>query len=490
MRVFVCAVLLTLPGTTADADADPDPARARPTGTIAFASLAPRGWDLVALDVATGRTRRLTDHPALDFNAAFSPDGRRLAFVSERDGNGELYLLDADGGTSPVRLTDAFALDDHPAWSPDGAHIVFSSTREPAEEPGRAWNALYIMDADGGNVRRITAPGLAAYSPAWSPQGDWIACAAGSGEAGKTDLYILRPDGSDWQRLIEDGGWPAFSADGRTFYFHSRRGEDWGIWSVGLDGSGLARVTPPDVTAYTPKVAADGRWLVAAVERSGRRQIARIDLESGELAVLTSDATDHWNPAIAPDGQTVVYHRAASDQDAPNVEPCGTPPRTDLRMLRLDGAFPAFSPDGRRLALVGGGFGRLDVMNLDGSDRRTLYDAGRSRSVFSTSWSRAGDGRIAFAVGGVFQGPSADVDLLTIRPDGSDVQTIAAPGNDGFPAYSPRRVADRLSLGPRRVEEPLHHGRRWHQRPPADRRRLDRLDGRLVARRPLDRLRQ
>src|SRR5262245_56232625 len=62
----------------------------RPTGTIAFSSLAPRAWDLYLIDVESRQTRRLTDHPALDFNAAFAPDGGRIAFVSERDGNEEI----------------------------------------------------------------------------------------------------------------------------------------------------------------------------------------------------------------------------------------------------------------------------------------------------------------------------------------------------------------------------------------------------------------
>ena len=64
-----------------------------PAGTIAFASLAPRGWDLYVTDVKTLQSRRLTDHPALDYNGAFSPDGKQIAFVSERDGNLELYSI-------------------------------------------------------------------------------------------------------------------------------------------------------------------------------------------------------------------------------------------------------------------------------------------------------------------------------------------------------------------------------------------------------------
>src|SRR4051794_1959534 len=94
-----------------NADADPE----RPEGTIAFASLAPHGWDLYLSATEPSRESRLTDHPALDFNAAFAPDGGRIAFVSTRDGNLEIYTIGADG-SGPRRLTREFALDDHPAW--------------------------------------------------------------------------------------------------------------------------------------------------------------------------------------------------------------------------------------------------------------------------------------------------------------------------------------------------------------------------------------
>lgn len=159
------------------------PGASSPAGNIAFASLAPRGWDLYLTDVPAGQTRRLTDHPALDYNAALAPDGRRLAFVSERDGNMELYTLGTDG-SGLQRLTTEFALDDHPTWSPDGKRIAFVSTRQPGTKPGRAWNALYVMNADGSGVQRLSPADVADYSPAWSPKGDWLAFASGSGEAG------------------------------------------------------------------------------------------------------------------------------------------------------------------------------------------------------------------------------------------------------------------------------------------------------------------
>jgi Tol biopolymer transport system component len=407
----------------------------RPSGTVAFASLAPRGWDLYLVDVETHQTRRLTDHPALDYNAAFAPDGDTIAFVSERDGNLELYTVHCDG-SAPQRLTNEFALDDHPAFAPDGRRLAFSSTRQAAEKPGQAWNAIYVMDRDGSSIQRLSPVGVADYSPAWSPKGDQIAVASGSGQEGSTDLYVMKPDGHDRRLVIQNGGWPTFAADGTHLYFHSKRDRHWGIWRVDLDGSNLERITPPDLDVFTPSASLDGKTLVAAVKRGEYRQIERIDLASKSMTPLTEGSTDHWNPSIAPDGRTVVYHQETPDHPTPNVELWGAPPGTDLRLVRLAGAFPAFAPDGRRLALTGDSFGQLDVMNIDGSERKRLYRS-HKRSIFSTSWAHQGD-RIAFAYGGVFEGPSADVDIATVRPDGSDFRplTIAA-GNDGFPAFSP-----------------------------------------------------
>jgi Tol biopolymer transport system component len=406
----------------------------RPTGIIAFSSLAPRGWDVYFLDVKTRKSRRLTDHTALDFNAALAPDGKKIAFVSERDGNAELYTLGIDGN-GLKRLTRQFALNDHPTFSPDGKRIAFVSTCQAASKPGQAWNAVYVMNADGTDVRRLSPPGVADYSPAWSPKGDLIAVASGSGKTGDTDLYVLDPNGKGRCVVVNDGGWPTFAANGKGLYFHRKTADKWGIWYVNLNGEGLEQVTPAGVEAFTPSASADGKSLVAAVLRDGKRQIELLDLASRKLIALTDEATDHWNPSISADGRSVVYHRTTAGLTVPNVELWGAPPDTGLRLLRIAGAFPAFAPDGKRLALTGGQFAGLDVMKIDGTGRKRLY-TGKNRGLFSTSWAHHGD-RIAFAVGGVFQGPEGKVDLLSVRPDGSDVKKLVADGNNGFPGFSP-----------------------------------------------------
>jgi len=404
---------------------------AEPAGTIAFASVGPRHWDLYLRD-KDGSELPLTDDPALDYNAAFSPDGKKIAFISTGDGNMELYVMGIDR-SDVQRLTDNFALDDHPTWSPDGGQLAFTSTREPAPA-GRAWNGIYVINADGSGVRRISGDEAADYSPAWSPRGDLIAFASGSGHSGDSDIYVMKPDGTGRRMVIENGGWPAFIEGGAAIAFHSQREKNrWDLWRVGLDGSGLARLVE---NASMPRATPDGKKLAVVTQRSGNKQIAIVDVASGSLDLVTSEKTDHWNPTIGPDGRSIVYHKQTPGKTTPNVDLWGAPSETRLNMLRLAGAFPAFSPDRRRLALTGGSFARIDVMNLDGSKRKTIFE-GKRRSLFGTSWSHEPE-QIAFSYGEVFAKPGAGVNIMAASPDEKKIEPLTADaGNNGFPSYSP-----------------------------------------------------
>ena len=312
----------------------------------------------------------LTKDSALDFNAAFSPDGRQIAFVSERDGNMEIYVVGVDG-SGLKRLTDNFALDDHPTWSPNGQRIAFVSTRQSAPA-GQAWNGIYTMRADGTDVTRLSPDGVADYSPAWSPRGDLIAFASGSGRSGDSDLYVMHPDGGQRRRVVENGGWPTFIDEGDAIAFHSRReGNRWDVWRINLDGSSLKQLAK---NASMPRATTDGRRLALVVHGGPHQQIAVLDVETGKLTEVTTAQTDHWNPAVAGDGQRVAYNKRSAGKTTPNVQLWGAPPDTELNMLRLAGAFPAFSPDATRVALTGGSFAHVDVMNLDGTKRKSdLY---------------------------------------------------------------------------------------------------------------------
>jgi Tol biopolymer transport system component len=125
----------------------------------------------------------LTNNAAIDFAPAFSPDGTKIAFVSNRDGNYEIYVMDSDG-TDPVNLTNNAAEDVNPNWSPDGTKIAFTSNRDGNLD-------IYVMDADGTEQKRLTRKAAGDYDPAWSPDGTKIAFTSTRG-GGDNEIYVMK----------------------------------------------------------------------------------------------------------------------------------------------------------------------------------------------------------------------------------------------------------------------------------------------------------
>jgi Tol biopolymer transport system component len=203
-----------------------------PDGTrIAFESDRAGNVDVWRMRSDGGSQTRLTDSPAFDGDPAVSPDGTRIAFTTERDGNREVYMMNADG-SGQQRLTNtggrvsspAFdSVDENPSWSPDGTRIAFDSTRDGNWE-------LYVMNADGSGQTRLTDHPALDARPVWSPDGRLIAFESERVGRGLRRVYVMAADGSNVRRLTagQDVGadWQALGPRPRGCTIWGTAGDD------------------------------------------------------------------------------------------------------------------------------------------------------------------------------------------------------------------------------------------------------------------------
>ncbi len=181
----------------------------------------------------------------------------QIAFGSTRDGNPEIYVMDADGNNQ-IRLTNHPETDLAPSWSSDGVRIAFSSNRNGGNYQ------IYVMDSNGKNIRRLT-DGDDDWSPAWSPDGKRIAFHSKRDEE-RAKIFVVAPDGSNLRRLAGDipssDIEAAWSPDSQRIAFASYRGDRSAeIYVMDADGANHQRLTHDEATDREPAwsvVDADG----------------------------------------------------------------------------------------------------------------------------------------------------------------------------------------------------------------------------------------
>lgn len=202
---------------------------------LVFTSYRAGNPDLIVLYPYEGKMVPVSTR-GTNFSGAFSPDGKKLAFCSSRDGNAEIYVANADG-TNIRRITFNSAIDTAPSWSPTGREIAFTSDRT-------GFPQLYLMDAEGGNVRKVSFGGNYLDSPAWSPDGERIAFVSRVNNF--FDLYLLNLKTNQITKLTESNARnesPSWSPDGRHLVFSSNMSGSIQIYSVDYDGSHLRLLT-------------------------------------------------------------------------------------------------------------------------------------------------------------------------------------------------------------------------------------------------------
>ena len=296
-----------------------------------------KGSDQAGMELANQRV--ISTFTGAHHEATFGPDGTMIAFVSDASGNPEIWIKTLASG-EPTQITSGETAASSPSWSPRGDQIVFARAGagiwtvgplgSPAErqliEGGRApsfssdggrivlhaGTQIRIVDADGTGARVVEGlPQLrftsAELSPAFSPDGEWIACF--QPEEGPTgDLWIVRASGGDARQLtfdIQFGGTPVWTPDGRSIIYSSHRGGSRTLWRVPIDGGDPLPVTSGAGEDTDPAIAADGSALIYTNTRN--RYVLKIrDADTGQERELLDRSTVLAIPEFSPAGDRIV----------------------------------------------------------------------------------------------------------------------------------------------------------------------------------------
>jgi TolB protein len=202
---------------------------------IAYTSYRPLP-DVVVSFIYQGLLQNPTKGVGTNYVPVYSPDGTRIAFMSGRDGNPEIYVMNADG-SSLRRMTNHPAGDGTPTWSPNGQQLAFVSDRTGTPQ-------IYLMGTDGSNVRRITMNESWADQPTWSSAFNEIAYAGRTGSGYDIKIFDIA-SGEARQITFGEGSneRPAYSPNGRHLAFTSTRSGGTQVFTIGRDGRGLRQIT-------------------------------------------------------------------------------------------------------------------------------------------------------------------------------------------------------------------------------------------------------
>lgn len=274
-----------------------------PGDDLAFVSSRDGDYAIFLMEADGSGEGRLTDEQgdistaegvAFQTEPAWSPDGSRIAFASAREGSFDIYVMNADG-TGAERLTTSDAQDHNPSWSPDGTRIAFSRS----SDGGKVW----LMNADGTGVRRLTGELAEEGEPSWSPDGRWIAYTHRSPGSDVREIWLARPDGSGRRGVTDLRGQsyaPSWAPDSTRLAFSGGRdGARYDIYTVGVDGKGLRRLSRTPGDAFEPAWSPDGGEI--AFSRDGAIVVSTL---AGVERQLTdpedNDSSPAWNPSPAP----------------------------------------------------------------------------------------------------------------------------------------------------------------------------------------------
>ena len=233
------------------------------------------------------------DEPATDGGPRWSPDGTRIAFYSDRDGDYELYLMNADG-SGVAKLTEDDVPEGRPSFSPDGAQLAFAAGEGEQAE-------IWTIGVDGANLTQLTQNGQQDSAPSWSPDGTQIAFSRFDGT--DYELWTMAADGSGELQLTDNTAnddAPSWSPDGSLIVFASnRQNANYDIWTMAADGSSSARLATASREDGLPAFFGDGSRIVFDSSRDGDFEVFLMNADGSAQTQVTDDLTPDFEPDVS-----------------------------------------------------------------------------------------------------------------------------------------------------------------------------------------------
>jgi len=346
---------------------------------IAFTSYRDENWEVYTMNADGSEQTNLTKNSSGESSPSWSPsticksgtlskEGKclepftatnKISFVSERDGNYEIYIMNADG-SGLVNLTKNPTVDHHPNWSHDGSKIAFQSDRDGNHE-------VYTMNADGTGLNRLTESSYYDGDTVLSHDGTKISFR--SEINGNSEVYTMNADGSEVSKLTNspriDSPY-AWSSDGSKIVFASEREKgNREIYVMNADGTEVVNLTNHPSYDWYPDLSSDGSKIVFASEREGKNSdIYVMNADGTEVVNLTNHPDDDLAPSWSHDGSKIAFTRDIGDNReiyVMNADGTGLSRLTNSPGYDGD---PSWSPDGNPLCIESIG---TFVVNVDGS---------------------------------------------------------------------------------------------------------------------------
>jgi Tol biopolymer transport system component len=442
---------------------------------IVFARVWPNAGQigLFVADADGGNEHPLLGLGQIDYDPVWAPDGGSIVFTSDREGSADLFRVRPDG-TGLERLTDSPAYDDQAAFSPDGKQLVFVTTRNGGTAD------LWTMDLQTRKGKALTSGPGGDFRPSWSPDGKWIAFSSDRGSTmpmgrGRwehlqlADIYLVHPDGSGLKRITTPGnfcGSPKFSADSARLVAYCMDAQDT------LE---MRRPNPRPENEHDTRATLDTR-LVSIDVATG----ATSDIQAGPGAkfnpsFLPGDAVGYVRKdlpdagiyytggrkgpkgdvraaAWSPDGKRIAFHRRLA---APPTNWLKTFSRNPQFDLTLSGILPSFNATGDKFVITGRPVApplgaTLQIVNA-GTNKADVIYSDEKRNVMAPSWTPSGD-KILFGIGvynlffNGFNGvvlksedrTEGGAQIAMVNVDGTGFHEVTSGvNNNGFPSMAP-----------------------------------------------------